>query len=348
MRYPGVLFSSERIVSGNVEYNSAESWDFARRFAGLFGTVPSSFTSTIRGVLADWERTKAISNGNKFLLLRLLKTASIKAPVYYAAATYKSESIESGDYIPPEGFLKFFTPQDICSMLGLVYLYRRAKRLCAEEEWAFVGGVTQTQVDLGGCLGFSIPAIGGTVGILGLGLWQLAYAAFLIHDQKGFVEHRRNLKQRKLFRDEEMEMARWGCCAYQIATVMAQSLGFGVQFSDVMTRGFSPENRRNGALDKEAYRFAIATVWMEALQNTGKIPNIAHKGEFYPSKGTVQLLEEVAPRIQQEGSSFNWLDRSKNDVSPDLTPALYSAEELSAAGNEEGQDVDEILAESAE
>lgn len=333
-------------MSSAIEFNTSESWDFARRFAGLYGAVPSSFSSTIRGVMTDWERSKALSNGNRFQLLRLLKTASVKAPIYFAAATYVPDKIEHEEYIPPEGFLNVFTPAEICAMVGLVYLYRRGRKLTPEDEWPFVGGPTQLAVDLGGQIGFSIPAIGGQVSILGLGLWSLAQAAFLIHDKKGFVEHRRALKLKKVPRNEEGEMERWGCCAFQIATVLAQSLGFGVQFSEFMTRGLSPDTRKNPSLDKDAYRFAIAHVWADTLVATGKIPNIAHKGEFYPSKGAVTLLEEKTASLAASGSPFGWLDRGKEDVSPELTPSLFSAKELeklASAPAEEGGEIDEIL-----
>lgn len=328
-------------MSTVVEYNTVESWDFARRFAGLFGAVPSSFSSTIRGVLTDWERSKAISNGNRFLVLRLLKTASVKAPMYYAASTYLPEKVEDRPYIAPEDFLSIFSPVEVCSLVGLVYLYRRAKRTCAEDEWPFVAGPTQLATDLGGHIGFAIPAIGGSVGALGLGLWQLAYAAFLMHDKKGFVEHRRALKLKKINRSEEMEMERWGCCAYQIATVLAQSLGMGVQFAEVMTRGLSPDTRTNSSLDKEAYRFSIANIWIESLMTTGKIPNIAHKGEFYPSKGAVSSLEEKTAEIKSSGSPMAWLDRGKDDVTPELTPQLFSVKEQTT--KEDSAEMDEIL-----
>lgn len=218
-----------------------------------------------------------------------------------------------------------------------------------EDEWPFVGGPTQLTTDLAGHIGFAIPAISGTVSILGIGLWSLASAAYAAHDKKGFVEHRRALKIKKLTRSDEMEMERWGCCSYQIATVLAQALGFGIQFSDVMTRGLSPDTRKSGSLDKEAYRFSIANIWVEALQTTGKIPNIAHKGEYYPSKGAVALLEEKIASLNANGSPFSWLDRGKEDISPDLTPVLFSDKEKggsnSSSGSDDSRELDEMLTE---
>ncbi len=329
-------------MSSEVEFNTTESWDYARRFAGLLGAVPSSFSSTIRGVLGDWEKSKSLSHGNKYEINRLLKTASVKAPAYYAGVTYFPDKIGDLERIGPEEFLSLYSPPDLCAVIGLVYFYRRAKRMVVADEWPFIGGPTLVSVDLAGLIGFSIPAIGANVALLSLGLWGVAYSTFAIHDKKGFTEHRRELKVKKLSRSDELEMQRWGCCGYQIATVLAQALGFGVQFSECMTRGLSPDTRGSSALDREAYRFAIAYMWHESLLATGKIPNIAHRGEFYPSKGAVAALEEAALQLKNSGSSVAWLEKNKEDISPDLTPALFSSSEKSKGG-EEAAEIEDIL-----
>jgi len=333
-------------VSSTTEFNTTESWDFARRFASLFGGVPSSFSSTIRGALIDWERTKALSHGNRFQMLRLLNTGSVKAPLYFAAQTFVEDKIQDKDYIASEDFLSIFSIPDLCALIGMIYLYRRAKRIMVEDEWPFVGGPTALATELAGHIGFAIPPIGCSVGIVGIGLWNLAYAAYAAHDKKGFIEHRRALKTKKCTRDEDMEMERWGCCAYQIATVLAQTLGLGIQFSEAMTKGLSPGTRTSMTFEKEAYRFTIAQIWIEALQTTGKIPNIAHKAEFYPSKGAVTLLEEKIASLTSAGSPYAWLDRGKDDISPDLTPQLFSAKNSAQpATSEESSDMDDILKE---
>ncbi len=336
-------------VSNVIEFNTVESWDFARRFASLFGGVPSSFSSTIRGVLTDWERTKTISHGNRFQMLRLLNTGSVKAPLFYAAQTFIEDKIQDRDFIASEDFLSLFEPIDLCALIGMIYLYRRAKRIVVEDEWPFVGNPTSLSTELAGHIGFAIPAIGCSVGILGIGLWNLSYAAFASHDKKGFIEHRRALKIKKITRNEEMEMERWGCCAYQIATVLAQALGLGIQFSEAMTKGLSPDTRTSKTLEKEAYRFSIVQLWAEALETTGKIPNIAHKAEFYPSKGAVTLLEEKVASLTSAGSPYGWLDRGKEDISPELTPMLFSAKGKTQSGQtadaDDSSDMEEILTE---
>lgn len=310
-------------MNTSVEFNTAESWVTARKYAGLLGEVPNSFSSTIRALLLDQERGKGLTNGTRFLILRLLRSAGVRSPVYFATLTYQEEMIDGVPYIAPEDFLELYSPAEIGAVVGLIYLYRKAKRIVSPEEWPHIAGPLQTCVEMGGHVGYIIPPIGPVVGMLSSGLRYIAVAAFLSHDKQGFVEYRRHLKQKNLRFDEGQEMARWGCTSTQIGAVFLQSLGFGIPLAEAFTRGLSPDTRASATLDREAYRFAINEMWLDSLLKDATVPDIAHRVEFYPTKTAGSKAIEKATRVRSSGSAHSWLNKVKEDIQPDTTPQLF-------------------------
>ena len=61
------------------------------------------------------------------------------------------------------------------------------------------------------------------------------------------------------------------------------------------------------------------------------------------------MLEQKTATLAANGSPIGWLDRGKEDVTPDLTPALFSPQELAKASTsvEDGGDIDDVLEEEA-
>jgi hypothetical protein len=329
---------------GESEFNTPESWEIARKYASLLGEVPNSFSSTIRAMLTDFDRTKGLSNGSLYLGTRLVKTPSMLSPLYFATQTFQDMRLDSMSTINAESFFTLYNPIELSAFIGLTYLYRRARKSVHQDEWGQLVAPMSVAVDLGGHVGYSIAAIGPVAGIFAPGMRYLGLSTFLIHDRKGFVDYRRQNKIKGDRFNLSSEMAQWGCTHVQIGSVLVQALGFGVEFAATFARGLSPDTRENPNLDKEAYQFHICDVWIEALLNTGDVPNIVHRGAFYPTKETNGKLIESARQLKAEGSRYSWLDRGKEDISPEQTPQLFSSSApVATVSDDEAQQIEKAL-----
>ena len=78
------------------------------------------------------------------------------------------------------------------------------------------------------------------------------------------------------------------------------------------------------------------------MQNTGVAPDLRHRGEYYPLKEVLDRLVSQVEKVRSNGSLFRWLDKNKEDVSPEKTPQLFpKGAEPAAAGTAEGAEVDD-------
>lgn len=295
--------------------NTPESWTQARTLAKLIGEIPSSFASTIRALLLDNEkRGGEISTGTTFLLTRLLKGPSVYAPLYYATLTFHEDKIKGMPQVSAEFIAKLYDPMEMGALLGMTYLYRRAKRLVEDEEWQYIDVPLQTQAELGAHLGIHMPAIGLAQGLFAGAMRNIAFAAFQKSDKKAFTAYRRHLKTKNLRFDDELEMLSWDCTSTQIASVLIQTLGFGVSFADCFTRGLSSPLEEFSKMESDVFRFAITRLWFDSLLKNGTVPDIKHRGAFYPSPEGLTKLLAASNIIRKSGSVHHWLARKKDDL----------------------------------
>jgi len=307
-------------ILGNI--GSAESWEEARAVAALIKAVPNSFSTCIRFLRADFEqKNPELSKGSKFYLLRLLKGPSVSAPLYFAALTYRPQQFEAhGAGI--DAILKTFKPEEIASLLSLIYLYRAIRKGCDAEEWKFIDESVQLQADVCGLIGDAIPSLGLANAVLVGGLRPLSQALFLGIDKANFTKYRRAIKKAGIFADLSEEMRLWKCCFGQVASILAQPIGLGLQVSEFLSRGFLPEG--HSVESTEATGVRVTDQWLISLLRTGKEPQIAHRVEFFPHAKDVAVLLERVGVIRQQGTLHHWLSKGKDSVSPETTPGLFS------------------------
>ncbi len=304
--------------------NTAESLQVARAYASLIGEIPSSFSTTLRTLIADEEKNggKLSSNG-RFLALRLLKSRGVLAPTYYAALTFRSAQLSALGGASLENLLRVFSPMDLAGMIGLLYFYRRVKNFTSQLVWDDVRPGILSAVEAGGHIGSAMSRIGMAMGTCVGGLGLLSLCLFQKQDEKAFKEYRRYLRSAKLPFDLSLEMSTWGCTRFNVSAVLMQLLGFGVPVASAYSQGLTCTNPLGQGLTPEAYRFKITSLWLDSLLCSGEIPNIAHKGEYYPTKAASLILLQDVGTIKQQGSRYSFLDKTKDDVSPEKTPQLF-------------------------
>lgn len=280
-------------------YKDVESWEIAKRFVALFGSVPISFTVAVRTLMKDYQRDKQYSDISKFLATRLLRGPTFSSCMARAAAAWQNEFDQ--EELPTERYLEIFTPYDLAALIGYLYLLKRSRKLCKSDEVGFI--VNQVVKNQYACMqiGNAIPNIGlGTAVIVG-GMHQMAFASFLSHDEKGFVDYRRHLQATQQIFDLDYEISRWGCTSTQVSSLLLQTFGFGLGIANAFIAAFS----KSASLDNQPNRIALGMkvcwVWMDSLLKSGGVPNITHDGRYYPTQAPLErLLHAMALGFPEE------------------------------------------------
>lgn len=318
-----------------MELYSAESWEYSRNYASLLGEIPSSFTSTIRALLLDTEKNNnTLSNGSKYLASRLVKSSSMKAPFYYATSSYKPELLEGRDSITDDELVKGYKPDEIATLFGIIYLYKKAKKYCDPGEFAFIAPTMHKELNVAGQVGLSIRGIGFSAGLLTYGMRYIGAATFLKHNVKHFQEYRRLFKNQKNIFNLQKELEYFGCTIPQIASIFLQTLGYGITYANNFAMALSSETQLTKTF-VDSSPFKVTELWTDTLNETGKEPQIIHDSKFYPMN--TAILSNLAAKAA--AAPLNWLDKTSDDISPELTPLIAKNKAAGADPLKTGEDV---------
>jgi hypothetical protein len=305
-------------MADTTELMSAQSWEYTRGYAGVFGTAPAPFVTTIRTLLSE-ESSGATQPAASTLyqLLRLVKSPSLFAPFYFAASTFMPTVISGTCRTPEASVLKAFSSFEIASLLGVIYLWRRAQALCDADELKCLEEPLIEEVNLGFLVGRAIPCIGAGLCVLQAAAPILGLAAFLRHDANGFKEHRRLLKKQNQRWDCDLEMQRWGCTRVQIGSVLAQSLGYGIKRANALTNGLIGLTQGSSGDDMELTSdVKMAALWCESIRTTRKAPEVALAAKYYPTYAALQDALGTLDTLQRDPSQACWLQKGREDLPP--------------------------------
>ena len=306
-----------------------DAWNEARRIGKLVGNVSSLFSTAIRFLKKDAEAgLKTISPSTRFCLQRLMNSRSVKAPIYNAALCFRPEGLEGHAYISSDVLMAAFAPEEMATLLGLLYLYRRIQRTADEEEWKGLASQIHVPAELGGQIGRAIPNIGLGWGLLASSIRYLAWGLFLVANQKGYIQYRRHLKIHGVPFDIAQEEKTWGCNHMEVASILIGAVSLGTSVSSALLKGCPPSTIAEKDLDRDALRMRLAGVWLNALKDTGAQPQITHRGEFYPLRPELERLLQRTESIRKDGCKIPFFAKGKDDISPILTPTLYSPEDI--------------------
>ncbi len=307
-----------------LQINSPESWENAKAYAAIMGAVPASFSATIRmlviGHLKNEDSWKA-----RFQVIRLLNGPTMKSIFYHAAKTFRSKELEQNPKMGVRELVQLFKPLDLAGLLAVIYLYRRSHKIISKKEsFAELSAQLCAEADIGGHLGDAIPSIGFGTGLLIGSIRYLALAPFINHDEDGYNRYLRHLKRQEgASLDLIYEASRWNCTSLQVASILLQSTGFGVEVAQGVVNGLDPRLTIHDVPDKDQYRVKITKVWIDSLKTTGEQPNLKMRGEFYPLKDALDLLQAQSSEIRSSGSKYSWLTRGKDDLKEEDYPHLY-------------------------
>ncbi len=325
------------------ELNTPKSWEVARAYADKIGEMPFAFTSSIRMLLVDEKETGEMTNANATQAALLLNSPSLKAMFYFAAKTLAPDKVEETKYISKRKLAAFFSPYELASLLAMAFLFRRCRKRSKNDLFENLVFNIQRDVNIGAFVGQAIPHIGVGWGIMIGGIRHLAETAFLLHDSDGYGKYSRHRAKLNVSFDIDFEVSRWGCTSMQVASVLLQSLGFGVELAESLVIGLDPRTPEEEIKEDRFYRVKITRLWIDTLIETGEIPQITHRGNYYPLESNLTVLFEKLQTEPTRGTDQAWLTKSKSDITPDKVPSLYldanrAMEKMTESEEEEDED----------
>jgi hypothetical protein len=301
---------------------TSESWEYATAFAMSLGSLPTSVTSVVRLLLADFERdSSTISEYGRFFMSRFLKSKTLEVTYYYACKKFKPNDLPG----PTEHFggpelLHSFSGEEHAYLLSIIFFHRQAKKHCDPALFENATSMLQRGLNIGGSVGGNLPAVGLATGLLCGGLPFLAFFPFIRHDVDGFSKYARHLRANELPYDWGYEFERWQCNSLQVALMILQRAGLGVpRLSKVMTA----IGTRSPILPEDPFERSCRAVniWQKCLANHSRTPTIPLPPEFYLGPSERDSILESLTKPDDDRSS-TWLTRNKNDISPERTPQL--------------------------
>lgn len=292
---------------------SAESWEYARGYAGIMGTIPASFSTIIRGLMTDHESgmTK-VEGANRYQVIRLVKSPSLFSTLYFACKALTPQIIRRNGYTSEAEIVDSFSPFELAYLIGFSLLLRRAQGLCEDQEFSYIDDDITRNMNIGFLMGRAIPTIGAGCGMIEGTAPTLALCTFLRHDVKGFKEYRRAALKPGSSWDPSAEIKRWGCNSLQIASVIVQTLGFGVNHAQALIASREPSSLPDESRLTKDYR--MAGVWRESIIKTLAPPTSKIEGRYYPSNDALNSALNKYKELVHDRQLAGWLKACKEDL----------------------------------
>lgn len=288
-------------------------WEVARYFAIAMGEVPNSFSTTIRTLMGDHQKDpEHYSRGSGFLATRLLKSPALAVPLLYATKTFHPDKVKS-DNLSPGDILSLYRPLELAALFGTMYAFRKARRRAPADNWAPLSKSLIEASDIGGLVGLAMPKIGFAHGLLAGAFTYISITPYMLQNPKPYKEYKRKAAAKGARYDFNLELELLGCTHAHVCSFILPALGFGVDLSRSVTEGLMGEIGTPPAIDSDSFRTYIAMIWINSLMKTGTVPDITHKGGFYPLKADLDKLLAAVKTIKEKGSQHAWLDKGKTD-----------------------------------
>jgi hypothetical protein len=294
------------------EDDGRETWENARALAALYDPVPSFLSSVVRILRCDSEEAPSgeLSRLAIYCLKHLLRIGSIRGFLHSATETFFQDQLDPELPISGRTLTKCFSSRDIAVLLAVLTLYRgRLRRLPVELQEELSKRI-HLSAEIGGRVGQAIPSVGFAQGLL-VGITRpIALSILREVDFLAWTQYRKTVSNLPYPYDERMEIEQFGCSHGQVAGMLLQNAGMGVQTAEYIAEALRDGDISDIAGTRSVMQLRVASVWTESLQKRGEIPQLVHRVEYYPVEEQLrQLLAFVAER-RTNGSVNNMLDRN--------------------------------------
>lgn len=290
------------------------------------GEVPTNLRLAIQSLVTDSQK-KVFSEKSMVRALKLINIVGIRGAVYYAGLTYKGDSVITDKLIKQEDLAKIFNTFDLACVLSGVYWYRRCKRFALKDVWNTIERNAIEECELGGYLGEAIGDIGlGTGMLIGL-LPQISISLLAKYKPEEYLKYSEFLNKTGQLNNLGKELELFGTTHADIAGLMLSLTGFGPTYASQFSDGLRFKNQELLEETKGAAKFRAAALWLESLRNNNKALENPPEGYNLSDEEDRKVLESLSEAMRTEGSEFSWVGKTKDDITPEKTPSLFSEKE---------------------
>lgn len=322
------MTSSHTKFTEREEYRSLDSWGKAQLIASLVGTMPPFFTSCARYLVNEAAKTSGLpSDGTRYVVSQLWRSPTLRATFAYTVKEFFPERLNALGKLTDRELTSFLEVDDLAALLCLRYLFKRIQKGCEPDLHPELALRLHRDLLFGGLLGQAIPGFGVTRGIILAGFQNLGFQMLLGVDLDGFRTYRRTLRTREVPYDFTLEMDTWGCTHVQIASLLIQQVGLGVNVANSLQCGLHASYSGFDELDSDSRAFLIGKIWIESLAQTADQPPIVHRTEYYPNSTEFERVVLAARALQAGKTPLPLLQLSAEDVTPERAPFLYTGQQ---------------------
>lgn len=307
-----------------IEPGSIESWVKAQEFAAILPPINTLFSGCVRTL---WPATASFTPNElvrRFPFDAIFKNASVKALLYFAAVALNRHDPSEDDQLTGLKLVDMFDFRELTSILMISYLDTALRRLTDPTTWKTAASEIDLHTEVGSLIGTAIPAIGVGCGMMVPAIRLYSIALFSRKDLRGYKAYMRELHKNEMLFDLRYEESKWGCNHLQIASILLQICGFGVNASSGMLLG-SEVGHLIRVLDanEDMLAWSHSRQWLEALLQRERAPaGLDESSRYYPSPETLQALQTDIDNLSGKESTFNWRRRRREDLDPRILGRL--------------------------
>lgn len=259
----------------------------------------------------------------------LLRSApSLQTVFYFAAESLYPKELEKIRPLTVEKIISLFTPGEVTSIIGLTYFYRRLQKRCDEEELQRITEKMVVHMRVGAIVGDTFNQLGSGYGMLCCGMRYIAQAVLLEVDPDGFAKVRRKIQIRKKLFDLALEEEQWSCNHLQIASLLVQSLGYGLGISIGLTGQYErvdadPPSDSHPEVVGQIASVQGALIWSESLHGDGAAPaGLDEASELYlPEEAQNEIVAQIQA-ILSTPEKLQWILKRVADLPPTVREEL--------------------------
>ena len=302
-----------------------ESWIRAEKLVDGVGALPTIFTAPIRAIRAAPSilKTNDPAALRKFemevLKFPLNISPTLRAALYFIGQDLYASSLTSMSPITLRGLLELYSSDELLCAVGLGFLTPMIRRRCDRDEWKRHAERFGICVRLSALVGQHVAPLGRGHGLMIGALRMLAQGILMFHNLEGFKKYRRALAGSQNPSDVEYEMKHFGCTHYQIASLLASKIGYGlgprVAFGvDMKMRVFKRFQAAIDEMNQEIINWRLGIKLPDMLLGGGDVGmQMETESRTIPRESIKRLSEDAAAAISNR-EGLLWLERTLKDV----------------------------------
>ncbi len=262
----------------------------------------------------------------KYLISQALRGRKILSMLYHSSAKLREEQLSGKSSLSLGELVSCYGSYDLAVLYGLYLIYRRAAtalNLDRETLNTLLPNL-RFEAELGCIIGKAIPTIGIGNGALAGILHHLALAVIAVENPQGVKNYYAQMNQSGQRWNVYKETELFGCSSLQLGAVLLTKVGFNKNVVEQYLGALDPELKLGDKLGNTLEPIKFARLWIEGIANKQEQPLQAMPGKYYPTSDARLWIEQELENLSFD--SISWIERSGQDVSPELTPLLFGDE----------------------